>query len=411
MQIVLMHKDDLVARLAFTEAGYFTGIEGFYNKQLMPPGTRVSDSLIEQKFRTWMRLRSISKDRKDYNKLITKLNIKSSEQLYLRNYGLGLNDCYWIKPYESINNGFSWSDINLFKNLYSDYVGNFLLDPYYNSYCEDFLSPDLTTNGNSIKMWIQNEVGKESYLLKKGNQSSNEQEPYNEVIASLIAKRLGVNYVDYVLIDKKMSNGSINKMSMCKNFCNENIEFIDIQTLMMEPNLGNRNSMLKYIKQHNLKDELDKILIFDYLIMNRRNMEDLGFLRDANTMYSLGMAPVFDNGNSLCFDWKTIPIGTNDESKTFEFTHEKQIEIVDNFSWIDFSSLDGIEFDIKEIFKDSRIPSDVQDKICQVLRVRIKKLYKISREKRNKIYIENKTQKDIENFSNKLSKPSNGFGV
>ena len=33
MELILMHKDDLVAKITLTDAGYFSRFEGFYNKQ------------------------------------------------------------------------------------------------------------------------------------------------------------------------------------------------------------------------------------------------------------------------------------------------------------------------------------------------------------------------------------------
>lgn len=413
MQVVLMHKNDMVARMIFTDAGYFSVFEGFYNKELMPPGTRVQDAMVAQRFKTWLENRCIPKDRENYIKLLSSANVNTQEQFYLKNYGLSLNDCYWLKSYDAINSEFGWNEVNFFKNDYSDYVGNLLTDDSFLSYVPDFLSPDLTTPGTSAKMWYQDKDTLDSYILKFGTEKYNYQEVYIEAAVSVIAKRLGIPHVEYEVVDKELYNGKTRKACMAKNFCSEDIEFISAQSLMVEPGMVGKNGMLNYAKRLGLKSQLDKMLVLDYITCNtERNMSNFGFLRDSKTFESLGFAPIFDNGNSLWIDYATNGIGKTDEAKPFEFTHEKQIEIVDDFSWIDFDNFDNIEFDIKQILRHSYIPHEIQDKICIEVRNRIVKLYEISKRKHPKIAISNKPtiSKTEKNEKIVLSQPSNGFG-
>lgn len=171
--------------------------------------------------------------------------------------------------------------------------------------------------------------------------------------------------------------------------------------------------MINYAKRHNLKQDLDKMIVLDYITCNsKRDMSNFGFLRDANTSKSIGLAPIFSNGNSLWIDWKKYGIGKSDDSKPFESTHEKQIELVDDFSWINFSNLDTIEFDVKQVLRHSEFPYEIQEKICKELRNRINKLEKIAINKKQTIVPKNSnTEQKIENTNKiELSKPDSGFG-
>lgn len=408
-----MHKDDLVARMEFTNAGYFSAFEGFYNRELMPPGTRVQDAMVTQRFKSWLETRCISKDRENYIKVLSSAGVNTKEQFYLRNYGLSLNDCYWFKAFDAINSDFGWNDVNFFKNSYSDFVGNILVDNSYSSYVSDFLSPELTTFGNSRKMWYQNKNTLDSYMLKFGTKENNYQEPYIEVIVSIIAQKLGIPNIECKLINKTMTNGQKKTACISKNFCTEDVEFIPAQLLMVEPGLVGKNGMINYAKRHNLKQDLDKMIVLDYITCNsKRDMSNFGFLRDANTFKSIGLAPIFSNGNSLWIDWKKYGIGKSDDSKPFESTHEKQIELVDDFSWINFSSLDTIEFDVKQVLRHSEFPYEIQEKICKELRNRINKLEKIAINKKQAIVPQDSIiEQKIENTNKiELSKPDSGFG-
>lgn len=413
MEIILMHKNDLVAKLIFTDAGYFNKLEGFYDRSLMPPGTRVMDAMIEQRLKNWIESRCIPKDRENYVELITKCKVNTNEQFYFKNYGLSLNDCYWLRSVESMNSDITWEDVNYFENPYSQNVGQTLIDPFRISYSNDFNSPDLTTPGLSMKIWEQDPITLKSSLIKFGTDKYDGEEVFIENVASVIADCLGVNHVNYTLVEKEVSNGYMCGCK-CDNFCSNDIEFVSAQSLMVEPGMVGKNGMLNYAKKIGEKSNIDKMIVFDYIICNpERNVSNFGFLRDANTQDSLGLAPLYDHGRALWIDYKTNGINKSEESKPFDFTHSKQIEIVDNFSWIDFDRFDGLEFKMKQAFKGSNIPTDIQDKICQEVRNRINNLYKIASEHTPKFAVNSNVQKNKNTTIKKdivLSQSNEGFG-
>lgn len=414
MEIILMHKNDLVAKLNFTDAGYFNKLEGFYDRSLMPPGTRVMDAMIEQRLKNWIDTRSIPKDRENYIELITRCKINTHEQFYFKNYGLSLNDCYWLRSVESMNSDIRWEDVNYFTNFYSTHTGNLLLDPFNQFYANDFNSPDLTTPGLSMKMWEQDPITLKSSLIKFGTEKYDGEEVFIENVASVIADCLDVNHVKYSLVEKKVSNGYMCGCK-CENFCSEDIEFVSAQLLMVEPGMVGKNGMLNYAKRIGEKPNIDKMIVFDYIICNpERNVSNFGFLRDANTHDSLGLAPLYDNGHALWIDYKTNGINKNEECKPFDFIHSRQIEIVDDFSWIDFDRFEGLEFKMKQAFKGSSIPADIQDKICQAVRTRINSLYKIACEHSPKIAVNINIQETKNTTTKKdiiLSQSNQGFGM
>lgn len=412
MDIVLMHKNDMVAKIVFTDAGYFKEIEGFYNKMLMPPGTRVPDTIIEQRFKSWLEQRCIPKDRNNYIKILSDSGVNSQEQFYFKNYGLSLTDCYWLRSFDSFESNFGWDELNFFNNTYSDYVGNILTDSDFKSYSSDYISPDLTTNGLIDKMWYQDNLTLDSYLLKFGTKKNNYKEIYFECAAAKVAERLNIAHNNCTLVEKQLSNGSIINVSMSKNFCNENIELVPAQMLSVEPGIVGKNGLLNYIKRIGLKSEIDKMIVFDYIVCNpERNLSNFGFLRDSNNFKSLGLAPLYGNSQCLWMNWEKNGVNQMDDAKPFDITHEKQIELVDDFSWIDFDNLYNVEIEIKQILRQGKIQADIQEKICMELQRRINKLSQLSQVKQkntinNKKIIQN-TKPDRKII---LSQPSDGFG-
>ena len=105
------------------------------------------------------------------------------------------------------------------------------------------MSPDNTSDGWLKKKWI---IAEGKRCLLKAGSGATQQEPYNEVLASIIMEQLGIP---------------------------------------------------------GIRESLDRMLVLDYLILNEdRHQNNFGAIRNANTLEWLGAAPVFDNGSSLWFD-------------------------------------------------------------------------------------------------------------
>lgn len=113
------------------------------------------------------------------------------------------------------------------------------------------------------------------------------------------------------------------------------------------------------------------MIVVDYIIANEdRHFNNFGLLRNAETLEWIGAAPVFDSGTSLWFNRSEDQIKNAEiKCKPFKKHHSEQIKLVSDISRFDFSKLDGVENDIREVLKDQK-PERV-DLISESVRNRI----------------------------------------
>lgn len=384
MNYILLHKDTPVAKIVFSDANIFDSVAGFYNRDLMPPGTRSDDSLINGRFRTWIEQRFLPPVRSHRTVLLKTLNCIKVEQLFQYCHGLSLNDCYWLKPESKLDLKPFFDDINLFENPDNGFVSSILMTGKSGSIKPNVLSPDFTLTGNNDKTWKYENDG--IYLYKCGRKEFDYLDVANEVISSHIAKSLKLNHVEYEITD--FEEKRIFSKSKC--FCDINTEFFPFSLLSTDKGFVGKKGIMDFIKNNNLKRDLDKILVLDFLMsVVDRDFTNIGFLRDSNTFEVKGLAPVFDNGYSLWCDYRKNPIGSIDEAKTFDSSHERQIDIVDNFDFVDFDFLKTIPVLISSIYRNFNISVDVQNQICDEYMKNLKKLGKIISSKADKSRINN----------------------
>jgi hypothetical protein len=110
-----------------------------------------------------------------------------------------------------------------------------------------------------------------------------------------------------------------------------------------------------------IRAAIDKMLTIDYIIANEdRHYTNFGFVRNAETLDWLGIAPIFDCGTSL---WdNALDVGAPRKCQPFAKTHEEQIKLVSDFSWFNVGALKGLEQEIIEIFSKSRVISESRAK-------------------------------------------------
>lgn len=126
--------------------------------------------------------------------------------------------------------------------------------------------------------------------------------------------------------------------------------------MQIRPKANHENNYTHYVKlckEFGLKDiehDLDQMLVLDYIIANEdRHFNNFGIVRNADTLEWTGAAPIFDSGTSLGRDKLPHRLGTDIKCMPFRTSHEKQLELVKSFDWINFSKLNGIEDEISEI--------------------------------------------------------------
>lgn len=314
-------------------------LQSFYDK----------DDFNNNPFRTnlseWFKGRGIPSWRDKLDLLLHRLNIYTPDELLDKVFGLSLSDQYWIKPYES---NIKYDDINFFDHDfdYSEFMEASLSLNSKTVMSEKSLkTPNNTTDGMLKKAWIiENNI---RYLLKGGYKNEVLQ-PFNEVLASEICKKLGFNHVTYTLDTYKDI-----VVSKCPCFINKDTELIT--AYQVRNNMDRHNSLedyedyVKVLEEHNIKDariKLENMYILDFLIMNEdRHLNNFGIIRDVNTLKWLDVCPIFDNGQSLNIqDYNEEEVIISGYGRLFYEIKpfDEIIKVVKDIKRIDVSRLDGI---------------------------------------------------------------------
>ena len=261
------------------------------NKNLFPLDlAELSESGIE----SWIRHRSIPKNRAYVDTLLSSLGLSINRpfDLIRVSKGLSLNDCYWLKQEDSRD---SFDSVNLYDNRFSRVLGQIAFTGYGSSSVSGLTSsPEFTTNGMLPKCWRRIE-GK-IYLYKGGTMgaANTGNEPYSEFYAYQIGKILGVNAVPYSLSKWKNT-----LCSTCELFTSKDVSFVPVGRIVRS---GGMQAVRAYYKKLGAEFEkaLNDMFIFDALIFNTdRHYGNFGFLIDSHTNKIIAPAPLFDHGNSL----------------------------------------------------------------------------------------------------------------
>lgn len=293
MKYTLMQKNEQVADLDMdVYFGLVQTVFKIHNPERLPLSVRYADKDTSASMSSWFRYRNIPKTREGLKGFLYTGRDISISKLSLKSFGLNLTDQYWFKPYGS---SIRWDEVSFLKNDFSGV-------PLRRNIDAETPSPDYCTNGNLEKYWTISDGIR--FLLKKG-QKPFRQQPYNEVIASKLFAKANMPHVDYEcqMID------SI-PWSSCPCFIDENTEFIPAWEILEVTSKDETESRyihfltcMDVLQVPVSKEEIDQMLQFDYMIHNRdRYYGNFGFIRDVNTLKFLGLAPLFDHGNSLWFD-------------------------------------------------------------------------------------------------------------
>jgi len=88
----------------------------------------------------------------------------------------------------------------------------------------------------------------------------------------------------------------------------------------------------------------------------------------------LHAAPIYDNGSSLWYNQATPKESTLIKCQPFCETHEAQIKLVSDFSWLDLSALKDVDEEINELLVRAPLIDDLRrSAICTALMERVKK--------------------------------------
>ena len=261
------------------------------------------------------------------------------EELLYRNLGLSLSDQYWICP----NNApLNWEDINFFTNSFE--TSSRLTAPQFGEDSAQSAHPDNTSDGNLAKHWIVR--GKMRVLQKSGQHNS--QEPYNEIVATALHKRLlkKSQYVPYSL-------GSLNGEAVCEcgEFLTDEEEYIPAyyvqgvkKTDQMRSDYAHYVSCCEELGVHDIEQALARMIVCDDIIANHdRHWRNFGIIRNVETL-ECRPAPLFDSGASLWCNLDMKSLRSSDAAfhcKPFDERPSHQLMLVQDFSWANEKALDG----------------------------------------------------------------------
>lgn len=263
----------------------------------------INNTLFRTNLSEWFRGRGIPSWRDKLDLLLHRLNITAPNELLDKAFGLSLSDQYWIKPYDL---DVSYDDINFFDNDfdYTEFMEASLSKNSKTITSESSLkTPNNTTDGMLKKAWI---IENGTRYLLKGGYKNELLQPFNEVLASEICRRLGFEHVEYTLDTYKDM-----VVSKCPCFITKDTELVTCY--QMRNNMKRHDSeedyeeYVKKLDSLGIKDariKLENMYILDFLIMNEdRHLNNFGIIRDVNTLKWLDVAPIFDNGQSLNIEY------------------------------------------------------------------------------------------------------------
>lgn len=329
----------------------------------------------------WFKGRGIPSWRDDLDFLLAKLNISTPVELLDKAFGLSLSDQYWVKPFDS---KIEYKDINFFEHDFED--SDFTNATFSNNRAPNtkisLISPNNTTDGRLKKTWII-ENGKR-YLLK-GDYKNEVMQPFNEVLASMICKRLGFNHIPYIIdvIGDKI-------VSKCECFVDKNTELVSAYQILHN-NCDRDNAYETYIsilEDNGIKDvrvKLENMFILDYIMLNEdRHLNNFGIIRNVETLKWLDVAPIFDTGQSLnILDYNDEELIINGDGRFFYDVDkfDKIINYINDIKRLDLSKLDDLceEFDdlLHKYQNITKMTDRRINKICTLLFSRISKLKRI----------------------------------
>ncbi len=310
LKFVLMHRDDPVCALTIDEgSGAILRVSKPANPELLPLGGNKDAASL----RAWWQRRAVPVSQGRIMQILEKVGIPSTQSYLVKNWGLSLADHYWIKPLDS---PLGWEEINLFQNSFRDPVGELQFSDAIGASVElpqNAFSPSSSMQGDLQKKWIISD-GKR-YLIK-GNHGNNSQESLNEIVASLLhsrqQKQAFVSYAPFRI------DGKSQLYCICESFTSPSIELISaydvIESQKRLNSVSYYNHFIHVCTEHGMTEDsvrmfLEYQILTDFILTNTdRHLRNIGVLRDSSTLQFIGMAPIFDSGNSMFWQNPLLPL-------------------------------------------------------------------------------------------------------
>jgi len=340
----LMHRDDPVCAISIdTISGAILRASKPVNPELLPLGGRIDSAMLKK----WWQRRAVPVDQGKIQHILEQMGIATPQEYLVKNLGLSLTDHYWIKP---LDMELGWEDINLFTNDFRDPVGDMQfgleLDAIRDLPANAF-SPSSSTQGDLKKKWI---IADGKRCLVKGNHGGNSQESLNEIVATLLHKKQG--RVPYVAYSTMRLGDNQQIYCVCESFTSDEVELIPAIDIVESKKKDNAMSMYEHFihvcTMHGMDEDavrtfLEYQILTDFVLTNTdRHLNNFGVLRKANTLEFIGMAPIFDSGNSMFWQNPRLPAHsdlTDITVNSFRNTEKRMLQLVRDKDVLDISKL------------------------------------------------------------------------
>lgn len=389
---ILKHKDIPVLKFE-SDGENIVSVDEVLNKEHLPLALQsfeVEQKTLTDVMRKWWQGRAIPESRQNLREARETLGNISIASLVNKSMGLSLSDHYWAHPVEL---NLYWKDVNFFENEFSEDVGRALFGIWGNDGHEiNLISPDNTSDGWLKKRWI---INNNQRILVKGGTGLEQQEPFNEVLATEICTRLNIPCVKYSLITE-----GFNYYSSCQNFLSSDLEFVPASYIYnLKPFSRDLWDKFSYFKDcciiagikdlESIERDITQMLFVDFIIANiDRHWGNFGFIRNSETLEWKSLAPVFDSGSSMFYKVPTpalsdVKIVSSQyiTARPFGYNQKDQLTILPVKQYCNTLPLDSLA-DISDWFEkllkaNGNMTEERRLMLCHLLKQRVEEAGKI----------------------------------
>lgn len=371
----LKHKDlDVAVVQVDRRTGMIEYVLEVYMPEELPVGCLLDGSFV----REWWRERAIPDSRRGIQQVRNYFHEQTNQSLMLSGYGLSLTDHYWMQP---LDREAYWKDINYFENVFTDRMGD-LLTETGSIDMEQIISrfsPSSSVNGEMKKKWI---IRDDIRYLMKVSFNFYGQQAVNERIACRLHELTG--WPDYAHYELKMvhADEKIFPCSLSRLFTSNEAEFVSAYQLVRNYKVRNEASVYEEIirlaaenglEEEAVRRQLEYTIQTDFLMSNTdRHFNNFGFLKASESGRFVGMAPIFDTGNSLFFDQELIPSGERlleIQAASFRKREADMLLYLKGGCKLDLQALSGFSEDVFHILTESTdMPSQRAEQIAAAVR-------------------------------------------
>lgn len=208
-------------------------------------------------------------------------------------------------------------------------------------------SPDNTSDGVMRKRWAI--IDGDRCLIKSCTEMAM-QEPFNEVMASILMESIGIPHTEYRL---EWIDGY--PCSVCRDFVNGDTELVTaarvVDSFVSTISGSYREEYARICESLGIDARLEQMDLIDAVMMNTdRHLGNYGLIRDADTLEYIGPAPIYDTGTSLMCKAPTENIIGMMHSMTADLKSDRRVAGRD-LEWVDIDAMRGTLPRIEELLR------------------------------------------------------------